>query len=151
MSGHHAYQMYAHITWHTYQRVGCVDAAAASDVRSAVASAGKRSGVEVLRGAVLANHVHLVVSFRPDTRLSDFVRLAKSVAATRANRRVPGAVKWARGYYVTTIHGRDLPRTVAYVSRQFERHPDLIPRKSARVPAYPTPGESPGFIPTGPS
>jgi len=135
MSGHHAFQMYAHITWHTYERVGCVDAAAAADVRSAVGSAGKRSGVEVLRGAVLADHVHLVVSFRPDTRLSDFVRLAKSVAATRANRRVPGAVRWARGYYVTTISRRDLARRVDYVSRQFERHPDLIPRSSTRAPA----------------
>jgi putative transposase len=135
MSGHHAFQMYAHITWHTYQRVGCVDAAAAADVRSAVASAGKRSGVEVLRGAVLADHVHLVVSFRPDTRLSDFVRVAKSVAATRANRRVPGAVRWARGYYVTTIHQRDLARVIGYVSCQFERHPDLIPRNLTRAPA----------------
>ena len=132
MSGHHAYEMYAHITWHTWQRVGCVDSAAAQDVRRAVASAGKRSGVEVLRGAVLADHVHLVVSFRPDTRLSDFVRLAKSVAATRANRRVPGTVRWARGYYVATLHRRDLARNIAYVSRQFERHPDLIPRKSSR-------------------
>ena len=135
MSVHHAYQMYAHITWHTYQRIGCVDATAAADVRSAVASAGKRSGVEVLRGAVLADHVHLVVSFRPDTRLSDFVRLAKSVAATRANRRVTGTVRWARGYYVKTIGRRDLVETVDYVSRQFERHPDLIPRRSPRAPA----------------
>jgi putative transposase len=140
MPGHHAFQMYAHITWHTYPRVGCVDAAAAVDVRSAVASAGKRSGVEVLRGAVLADHVHLVVSFRPDTRLSDFVRVAKSVAATRANRRVPGTVRWARGYYVRTINRRDLARTVDYVSRQFERHPDLIPRSSTRAPAQLTPG-----------
>jgi putative transposase len=135
MSGHHAFQMYAHITWHTYERVGCVDAAAAADVRSAVASAGKRSGVEVLRGAVLADHVHLVVSFRPDTRLSDFVRVAKSVAAMRANRRVSGTVRWARGYYVATINRRDLARTVDYVSRQFARHPDLIPRSSTREPA----------------
>jgi putative transposase len=128
MSGHHAYQLYAHITWHTWQRVGCVDAAAAHEVRRAVASAGKRSGVEVLRGAVLADHVHLVVSFRPDTRISDFVRFAKSVAATRANGRVPGAVRWARGYYVATIHRRDLPGVIGYVSSQYRRHPDLIPR-----------------------
>ena len=91
MSNHHAYQMYAHITWHTWKRVGCLDAAAASDVESAVTSACQASGVRVLRSAVLADHVHVVVSFRPDIRLSDFVRLAKSVAETRANRRVPGA------------------------------------------------------------
>src|SRR5206468_8366649 len=95
MSGHHAYQRYAHVTWHTWKRVGCVDAAAASDVRSAIASVCQATGVRVFRDAVLANHVHLVVSFRPDIRLSDFVRLAKSVSATRANRRVTGAVRWA--------------------------------------------------------
>ncbi len=137
MSSHHAYQMYAHVTWHTWKRVGCVDAAAASDVRSAIASACQATGVRVFRDAVLANHVHLVVSFRPDIRLvsfrpdirlSDFVRLAKSVSATRANRRVTGAVRWARGYFVTTIHKRDLPRTTRYVADQFQRHPDLIPR-----------------------
>jgi REP element-mobilizing transposase RayT len=76
----------------------------------------------------LADHVHLVVSFRLDTRISDFVRRAKSIAALRSNRRVPGAVKWARGYYVATIHRNDLPRVIGYVSRQFERHPDLIPK-----------------------
>src|SRR5882724_9125822 len=148
MSNHHAYQMYAHVTWHTWKRVGCVDAAAANDVRSAVASASQATGVRVFRDAVLANHGHLVVSFRPDIRLSDFVRLAKSVAATRANRRIPGTVRWARGYFVTTIHRRDLPRTTRYVADQFQRHPDLIPRNSRGVLSL-TPGASPGFTERG--
>jgi REP element-mobilizing transposase RayT len=86
--------------------------------------------VHLLRQAVLADHVHLVVSFCPDTRLSDFVRLAKSVSATRANRRVAGSIRWARGYYITTLHRNDLDRVVRYVANQFERHPDLIPRDS---------------------
>lgn len=128
MSNHCAYQLYAHITWHTWKRVGCLDQAAVDDVMSAVASACRKSAVRVLRGAVLADHVHLLVSCRPDTRLSDFVRLAKSVAALRANRRVPGAVRWARGFYVASIHKRDLPRIVKYIARQFERHPDRIPK-----------------------
>ena len=133
MSNHHAYQMYAHVTWHTWKRVGCVDAAAAIDVQHALASACHATGVRVFRNAVLADHVHLIVSFRPDIRLSDFVRLAKSVAATRANRRIVGAVRWARGYYVTTIHKRDLPRVIRYVADPFQRHPDLIPRNSRGV------------------
>ena len=120
--------MYAHITWHTWQRVGCVDARAAHELRIAIISAGKRCGVQVVKGEVLANHIHLLVSFRPDTRLSDFIRVAKSVAATRANRLVSGAVRWARGYYVTTIHKTDVPRVRRYIETQFERHPDLIPR-----------------------
>ena len=102
------------------------------DVRSAVASACRKSAVRVLRGAVLADHVHLVVSFRPDTRLSDFVRLAKSVAAVRSNRRVMGAVRWSRGFFAATIHKRDLSRVIDYVARQFERHPDRVPRPSKK-------------------
>src|SRR2546428_7578144 len=100
--------MYAHITWHRWKRLGCVDMGAAQDVRNEVARASRPTGVRVLRGAVLADHVHLVVSFRPNTTLSDFVRLAKSEAATRANRRTTGVVRWARGYFVATIHRRDL-------------------------------------------
>ena len=135
MSGHRAYQLYAHITWYTWNRVGCLDLAATVDVRSALESASRRTGVRVLRHAVLVDHVHVVVSFRPDTRLSDFIRLAKAVAATRANRQVPGAVRWARGYYVATVHRGDLTRVIEYVGRQFQRHADLIPRASHRGPA----------------
>lgn len=104
-----------------------------ADVESAVASAARQTGVHVLRGAVLAEHVHLVVSFRPDTRLSDFIRLSKSVAALRANRRIPGAVRWARGFHASTVHKRDLPQVMGYVSTQFERHPDRIPRPSRKT------------------
>ena len=74
--------MFAHITWHTWNRVECVDQRAAAEVRVAVLSAGKRTGVQLIKGEVLTNHVHLLVSFRPDTRLSDFIRLAKAVSAT---------------------------------------------------------------------
>ena len=124
---HHAYEMYAHLTWHTYQRVGCVNQAAANDVRLAAARAGRRTGVQVLKGAVLADHVHLLVSYRPDSRLTDFVRLAKSGGAYRANLRVPGTVKWARGFYVDSLGKSALSRVASYIARQFQRHADRIP------------------------
>ena len=130
---HRAYQLYAHITWHTWRRVGCLDQAAVADVRSAVSRACRGTAVRVLRGAVLADHVHLVVSFRPDTRLSDFVRIAKSGSATQANRRAAGAVRWARGFYAATVHKSDLTRVISYVAHQFKRHPDLIPRPARRL------------------
>lgn len=132
VASHRVFQMYAHVTWHTWQRTGCVDQAAVADIRSALVSAARRTRIRVLRHAELADHVHLIVSFRPDHRVSDFVRLVKSVSSVRAARRVPGAIKWARGYYVTTFHPRDLGKVAAYLSRQFERHPDRIPLASIR-------------------
>src|ERR1051326_6147107 len=131
---HRTFLMFAHITWHTWNRVACVDARAANDVRVAVLTAGKRTGVRVIKGEVLADHVHLLVSFRPDTRISDFMRFAKSISATRANRQVVGSVKWARGYYIAT---RARPHIRPNV---YHHHPNPIPRSCG----IKTPGASPG-------
>lgn len=132
MAGHHAYQLYAHITWHTWKRVGCVNRSAARDVIIAVECAARRTSTTVLRSAVLADHVHLLVSFRPHTRLSDFVRLAKTIAAFRANKRVEGAIKWARGFYAASLHKKVLPTVDRYIARQYERHADRVPSPDRR-------------------
>jgi len=132
LAGHRAYQLYAHVTWHTWNRVGCVNRDAARDVIVALECAAQRTSTTVLRSAVLADHVHVLVSFRPDTRLSDFVRLAKTIAAFRANRRTAGTIKWARGFYAASLHKKILPAVDRYIARQYERHPDLIPLPNRR-------------------
>ena len=139
---HHAYQLYAHITWHTWQRVGCLNERTAADVLVALECAARRTPVRVLRRAVLSDHLHVLVSYRPDARVSDFVRLAKSISSYRANKRIPGALKWARGFYVASYHKKDLPMVAAYIARQYIRHPDRVPG-ATRQPSL-TPGESPG-------
>ncbi len=131
MSNHRAYNLYAHITWHTWRRVGCVNHSGAADVLAAIAEAGGRCKVRTLRTAVLADHVHLLVSYRPSTRIADFIRLCKAGSAFRANRRSWGSLRWARGYYVASLSKTDLPRVDRYIARQFERHPDLVPRLDA--------------------
>jgi REP element-mobilizing transposase RayT len=68
-------------------------------VKTALANASAVTNIRILEQAVLADHVHVLVSFRPDSSLSDFVRLAKSGAAYRANHVIAGAIRWARGFY----------------------------------------------------
>jgi len=140
---HHAYQLYAHITWHTWERVGCVDAQSAQDVVIASECASRRTLVKVLRCAVLSDHVHVLVSYRTDGRVRDFVSLAKSISAYRANKRIPGALKWARGFYVASYHKKDLPRIAAYIAGQLARHPERVPRPARH--SFLTPGDSPGL------
>lgn len=120
--------MYAHVVWSTWQRVGCIDALVATDIERAMTVAAERSGVRILRSAILADHVHVVLSVRPDTRVSDFLRVAKSGAGVAANRRIAGQLKWARGAHVSTYHRKDLTRLIGYVAQQYARHPDRIPR-----------------------
>jgi REP element-mobilizing transposase RayT len=99
------------------------------------------SGVRVLRSAVLADHVHVLASFRPDASLSDFVRLAKSGSAYRANDRIPGAVRWARGFYAASLGRADIPKVAGYIKNQYRRHPDRIPRVGR---SSTDPGRQPG-------
>lgn len=138
---HHAFQLYAHLTWHTWQRRGCLDQTAVEEFLVAARNATAVTGIRVLECAVLADHVHLLVSFRPTCVLSDFVRLVKSGSAFRANTRVPGAVRWGRGFYAATVSKSQLRRVVSYIRDQHRHHPDLIP-KQTRGSA--NPGRQPG-------
>ena len=128
MSGHTSYQLYAHVTWHTWSRIGCIDSSARDDIASAVCDAAERCAVHVLRGAVLSDHVHLLVSFRPSTRLSDFVGFVKTISSWAAGKRVPGAIRWCRGFRAQSISFKDVPKVACYISIQHRRHPDAIPK-----------------------
>jgi len=120
--------MYAHVTWSTWQRVGCIDTLVANDVRRALAEAANRGRMRILRSAILADHVHVVLSLAPDSTVSDFLRVAKSGSAVMANRRIPGQLRWARGAHVSTFHRKDLGTLIGYVAGQYARHPDRIPK-----------------------
>jgi REP element-mobilizing transposase RayT len=126
---HKAIGLYAHITWHTLRREPCLTKADAACVVAAVLEAADRCRVRVHSQAVLTDHVHLVVSFAPDTTLSSFIRHAKSRAALLINqRRLSGrVVRWCRGYYANTLSRSDVTAARNYVGAQFRRHPDRIP------------------------
>jgi REP element-mobilizing transposase RayT len=105
---------------------------AARDVSAAISCAARRTATVVLRSAILADHVHVLISFRPDARISDFVRLAKTIAAFRANQRVAGTIKWARGFYAASVRKELLGVVDRYIAGQHDRHPDRIPQPGRR-------------------
>jgi len=105
----------------------CVDRFAVEDVRTAVADACSACAVKVLREAVLQDHVHLLVSLRPSSLLSEFIRRCKGGSAWRANQRVPGTLRWARGYFVRSVGPHELEVVKRYIETQHQRHPELVP------------------------
>ena len=120
---HKAYALYAHITWHTHWRAQTVRREDVQTVSGAVLRAAERHRVKVLAQAVLTEHVHVLVSFRPDTALSGFIRDAKS----ESSRRVGANATWCRGYYAGSVCAQHLAATRGYIARQHAHHPDLIP------------------------
>jgi REP element-mobilizing transposase RayT len=92
-------------------------------VAGAVRRAAERHKVRVLAQAVLTEHVHVLVSYRPDTALAAFVRDAKSESSRLAG---PHAT-WGRGYYAGSVCERHIAFTREYIARQYSHHSDLVP------------------------
>ena len=119
---HKAYALYAHITWHTRYRTRTVTRQQAQLVAEVISGAAERHEMRVLAQAVLAEHVHILLSFRPDGTIASFVRDAKSESSRRV-----GALEWCRGYYAGSVSERHIGLVRAYIARQHAHHPHLIP------------------------
>src|ERR1041385_4500937 len=126
---HKALGLYAHLTWHTWRRDRSIRRGDVAVVTDVVLEAATRSRVRVHAQTVLADHVHVLVSYPPDTTLSSFIRHAKSESARRINvgRSQGTAVRWARGFYVGSLSRSHVRPARIYIANQRTRHPDLIP------------------------
>ena len=127
---HQAMGLYAHLGWHTKSRAYSLRERDVPVVAAAFHAAGERTRVRVHEVAVLAEHVHLMVSYPPGARLSDFVREAKSESARRVNEaRGDRALRlrWCRGCYANAVCRRHLSTLRQYIARQRQHHPDRLP------------------------
>ena len=127
---HQAMGLYAHLGWHTKSRVPTVWAKDVTVIVDSFRAAGARTKVRVHAIAVLSEHVHLMVSYPPSARLSDFVRDAKSESSRRINR-TRGSKRWlldwCRGFYANAVCHAHLNDLRLYIASQAARHPDRLP------------------------
>src|SRR3989442_15401584 len=94
--GHRKFGLFAHITWHNWRRERTVRRSEVEVVGRGILTAAERHSVHVLAQAVLADHVHVVVSFRPDRAIPPFVIEAKSESARGVNKLRGRAFRGAR-------------------------------------------------------
>ena len=96
------------------------------DVREIIRTLCKYKKVEILAGAVCADHVHLCVSIPPKLSVSDFVGYLKGKSALIIFDKHPEMGNkrdrsfWARGYYVSTVGNVDEETVKEYIRRQTE-------------------------------
>jgi putative transposase len=124
---HRAFGLYAHITWHTRLRQRSIRRADADMVRAAIREAADRCQIHVHEVAVLSDHVHVILSCRPEGGLISFIRHAKSESARRINLARGAVFQWARGYFVESLSRNHVRAACAYVARQHLKHPDRVP------------------------
>ena len=131
---HAATGLYAHITWHTWRRQFAVYEPDVPVIVAAIRAAAERTGFRIAAVAVLAEHVHVVVSYLPTSTVSNFIREAKSESAPRVRLARPESrLRWGRGYYAGSLSWSHVRVARCYLGRQRMRHPDRLP---ARVPEF---------------
>ena len=96
------------------------------DVREIIRTLCKYKKVEIIAGAVCADHVHLCVSIPPKLSVSDFVGYLKGKSALMIFDKHPEMGNkwdrsfWARGYYASTVGNVDEETVKEYIRRQTE-------------------------------
>ena len=97
-----------------------------SDVHDIIKTLCNYKKVEIVEGAVCADHVHLCVSIPPKLSVSEFVGYLKGKSALMLYDRHPhlqskwNKAFWARGYYVSTIGNVNEETIKEYIRNQYE-------------------------------
>ncbi len=122
-----AHQLYAHITWTTVERSKLIDEKVKTELRAVINEVAEKDGYEVIAFEAVADHVHLIIRFKPNHQIADFVKTIKG----RSSRVIPYVLNkplyWRKGYSVTTVGPKALRTAIRYVEGQSKHHPDRNP------------------------
>lgn len=96
------------------------------EVREILKKLCEYKNVEIVEGAVCADHIHLCVSIPPKFSVSDFMGYLKGKSALMIHDRHPELANkwnkafWARGYYVSTVGNITEESIKRYIQEQQE-------------------------------
>ncbi len=98
-----------HLVWSTKYRYKVLQGDIKLRVRDICRQVCAQYGVEIIRGVLSSDHVHMFVSVPPKLAISDLMRLMKGRSSHKVQREFPHLKKrywgrrfWGRGYFSTT-------------------------------------------------
>ena len=98
-----------HIVWATKYRYDVLRGELRRRVREIVRQACAELGVEIIKGVLSTDHVHMFIAVPPQHAISDVMRRIKGRSSRRIQQEFPAIRKrywgchfWARGYFSTT-------------------------------------------------
>ena len=98
-----------HLVWSTKYRYRVLTGDVRLRVREIIRQVCAEQGVDIIKGVLSRDHVHLFVSVPPSLAISDLMRLIKGRSSHKVQRefahlkkRYWGRPFWGRGYFSTT-------------------------------------------------
>ena len=124
---HTKYKIEYHFVWVTKYRYHMLKGDVALRVRELVRQACNMSEIEIIRGVVSKDHVHILVSSPPDISPSEIMRRVKGRTSKKLFEDFPQIKKrywgrhfWARGYFCVTAGELTKEMIKEYLAHHFE-------------------------------
>jgi putative transposase len=123
---HTKYKIEYHFVWVTKYRYQVLNSEVGLRVRELVRQTCEQLEIEIIRGVVSSDHVHLLISAP-----SNIMRRVKGRSSSKLfsefkhlNKRYWGQHFWARGYFFVTAGELTKEMIKAYLEHHFERKPE---------------------------
>ena len=117
-----------HIVWITKYRYKVLRGRIQQRVREIVRQVCSELGVEIIRGVLSSDHVHMFVSIPPHVSVSEFTRKAKGRSSFKVQQEFPELRKrywgrhfWGRGYFSTTSGAITDDVILQYLEKHIEK------------------------------
>lgn len=122
---HTRHDLKAHVVWITKYRKPILRGEVAQRVREIIRQECAVMEVEIIRGHVSRDHVHLLVGYRPSLSVSKIVQRLKGKSSwrmlqefTEIRRKFWGSRMWGRGYFVASSGNVTDEVIVQYIEQQ---------------------------------
>ena len=130
-SSHSVYDLKYHLVWITKYRKPVMRGEVAERVRDLIRELCKAKEVEIIRGHISHDHVHLFVSVPPHLSISKLVQHLKGKTSHKMmleykslNRQFWGRHIWARGYFAASSGNVTDEVIIKYIEAQGQEPPD---------------------------
>jgi putative transposase len=130
-SSHTVYDLKFHIVWITKYRKPVLTGEVAVRMRELVREICKVKDVEILKGHISRDHVHLFVSLPPHISVSELLKAVKGRTSRKIlmefktlNRQFWGRHFWARGYFAASSGNVTDEVVMKYIEQQGHEPPD---------------------------
>ena len=124
-TSHSTYDCKYHIVWITKYRKKIMSGLIAERVRELLRQICKENDVEIIKGHISKNHVHMLVSVPPHLAISKLVQYLKgksSYKMKQENKQISkmfwGRHMWGRGYFVATSGNVTDEVIIEYIENQ---------------------------------